>query len=47
MYAGETEADRQEENALRQKLEEKFPGTKGDWKESGAVPDTDPDRDDE
>ncbi len=47
MYAGEREADRQEENALRQKLEEKFPGTKGDWKESGAVPDTDPDRDDE
>jgi hypothetical protein len=41
MYAGETEADRQKEDDFRRTLEERFPGTKGDWKESGAVPDDD------
>lgn len=37
MFAGETEADRQDEDAVRRELEERFPATKGTWKEGGRV----------
>jgi hypothetical protein len=43
MYAGETDVDRDEEDAVRQKLEETFPETRGAWKESGATPAADRD----
>ncbi len=41
IYAGETAADRQKEDAGREALEERFPRTRGDWKESGAMPSDD------
>lgn len=41
MYAGETEADRQEEGRLRHVLEEEFPSTRGSWKHEGKVPSSD------
>jgi hypothetical protein len=41
MYAGETEASAAEEDAVRRRLEERFPTTRGDWKDSGAVPEAD------
>jgi hypothetical protein len=37
-FAGETEADRQEEGRLRHALEEEFPSSRGSWKEGGQVP---------
>ena len=45
-YAGETAADRQKEDEGREVLEERFPRTRGEWKESGAMPsdDLDPPR---
>ena len=46
MYAGETEADRQAEDAVRERLEERFPNTRGDWKDAGAMPDRDQEPDD-
>ena len=39
MRAGETMADRLAEEAVRRTLEDRFRGTQGDWKRSGAVPD--------
>ncbi len=42
-YAGETAADRQKEDAGREILEERFPRTRGEWKESGAMPKADRD----
>ena len=38
MFAGETEADRREEDEVRRVLEAGFPRTKGTWKEGGRVP---------
>ena len=38
IFAGETEADRREEDAVRRMLEARFRRTRGAWKESGAVP---------
>ncbi|HVL25357.1 MAG TPA: hypothetical protein VM450_14805 [Thermomicrobiales bacterium] len=43
MYAGETEASAAEEDEARRRLEEWFPSTRGDWKDSGAVPENDTD----
>ena len=43
MFAGETDRDRQREDAGREVLEEALPDEPGSWKESGAVPDHDPD----
>ncbi|MDQ4100286.1 MAG: hypothetical protein M3121_07285 [Chloroflexota bacterium] len=42
-YAGETAADRQKEDEGRETLEERFPRTRGEWKESGAMPKPDHD----
>ena len=39
MFAGETDRDRQQEDAGRAVLEHALPGEPGSWKESGAVPD--------
>jgi hypothetical protein len=44
LFAGETEADRREEDEGRKVLEQRFPSTRGRWKESGAVPSTDHDQ---
>ena len=41
-YAGETEADRQEADQLRHRLEAAFPSTRGNWKEAGHMPDHGP-----
>lgn len=47
MYAGETRADRQEEDRLRRMLEEEFPSTRGAWKDGGEVPSSDRDESDD
>ena len=38
MFAGETAADRRDEEAVRRVLEERFPESRGAWKEGGRVP---------
>jgi len=42
MFAGETDRDRQQEDAGRAVLEHALPEEPGSWKESGAVPEHDP-----
>ena len=43
MYAGETAASAAAEDAARDRLEKRFPSTRGDWKDAGAVPEDDAD----